>query len=63
MPVTKYIAVTKQICDTLSENTEGVDCSEYYQKTKDLLQDYKCKHASHPNITKEEREAIKTQNV
>ena len=35
---------------------------EYYQKTKDLLQDYKNKgkRASHPNITKEEREAIKT---
>ena len=38
----------------------GVDCSEYYQKTKDLLQDYKGKHASHPNISKMEREAIKT---
>ena len=59
-PFTKYIAVTKQICDRLGENTDGVDCSEYYQKTKDLLQDYKQKHASHPNITKEEREAIKT---
>ena len=35
--VTKYIAVTKQICDRLGENTDGVDCSEYYQKTKDLL--------------------------
>ena len=23
-----------------------MDCSEYYQKTKDLLQDYKNKHAS-----------------
>ena len=62
VPFTEYIAVTKQICDRLSENTDGVDCSEYYQKTKDLLQDYKVKgkHASHPNITKEEREAIKT---
>ena len=27
----------KQICDRLGENTDGVDCSEYYQKTKDLL--------------------------
>ena len=60
MPFTEYIAVTKQICDRLGENTDGVDCSEYYQKTKDLLQDYKNKYASHPNITKEEREAIKT---
>ena len=60
VPFTEYIAFTKQICDKLGENTDGVDCSEYYQKTKDLLQDYKQKHASHPNITKEEREAIKT---
>ena len=50
----------KQICDKLGKNTDRVDCSEYYQKTKDLLQDYKQKHASCPNITKEEREAIKT---
>ena len=57
---TEYIAVTKQICDRLSENTNGVDCSEYYQKPKDLLQDYKDKCASNPNITKEERQAIKT---
>ena len=41
VPITEYIAVTKQICDRLGENTEGVDCSEYYQKTMDLLQDYK----------------------
>ena len=60
MPITKYIAVTKQICDRLGENTDGVDCNEYYQKTKDLLQDYKGKCASHPNISKMEREAIKT---
>ena len=60
MPFTEYIAVTKQICDKLHENTDGIDCSENYQETKDLLQDYKQKHASHPNITKEEREAIKT---
>ena len=53
VPFTKYIAVTKQICDSLGENTEGVYCSEYYQKTKGLLEDYKAKHASHPNITKE----------
>ena len=30
------------------------------KKTKDLLQDYKGKCASHPNISKMEREAIKT---
>ena len=50
VPFTKYIAVTRQICDRLGENTDGVDCSEYYQKTKDLLQDYKGKCASHPNV-------------
>ena len=60
MPFTKYIAVTKQICDKLGENTDGVDCSEYYQKTNDLHLDYKQKCASHPNITKEKREAINT---
>ena len=59
MPFTEYIAVTKQIYDRLGENTDRVNCSEYYQKIKDLLQDYKQKCASHPNITKEEREAIK----
>ena len=46
VPVTDYIAVTKQICDRFGENTNGVDCSEYYQKTKALLQDYKGKCAS-----------------
>ena len=60
MPFTEYIAVTKQICDRLGENTDGVDCSEYYQRTKDLLLDYKQRYTSHPNITKEEKEAIKT---
>ena len=60
VPITEYIAVTKQICDKLGENTEGVDCSEYYQKTKDLLQDYTRKRAAHPNISKMERDAIKT---
>ena len=48
----------------IRDSTDGVDCSEYYQKTKDVLQHYKNKGkcASHPNITKEEREAIKTLN-
>ena len=60
VPITQYIAVTKQICDKLGENTEGVDCSEYYQKTKDLLQDYTRKRAAHPNLSKMERDAIKS---
>ena len=60
VPITEYIAVTKQICDKLGENTEGVDCSEYYQKTKDLLQDYTRKRAAHPNLSKMERDAIRT---
>ena len=34
VPVTEYIAVTKQICNRLGENTDGVDCSEYYQKNQ-----------------------------
>ena len=60
VPFAEYIAVTKQICDRLSENTDGVNCSEYYQNTKGLLLDYKQRCTSHPNITKEEMEAIKT---
>ena len=52
VPFTEYIVVTKQICDRLGENTDGVNCSEYHQKTKNLLQDYKQKHASCPNITR-----------
>ena len=60
VPVTEYIAVTNEICDRLGENADGVDCSEYYQKTKDLLEDYKGNCAFHPNIPKMEREAIKT---
>ena len=34
VPFTEYIAVTKQICDRLGENTDGVDCSEYYKKPR-----------------------------
>ena len=45
-PLTKYIAVTK-------------DCTEIYQKTKEILQHYKKKSYTR-NITKEEKEAIKT---
>ena len=34
VPLTEYIAVTKRICNELSENTAGRDCTEIYQKTK-----------------------------
>ena len=61
MPLTEYIAVTKRICDEPGENTTGKDCTKIYQKTKEILQHYKKKKKSHTcNITKEEREAIKT---
>ena len=36
------------------------DCTEIYQKTKEILQHYKKKKSFTHNITKEEREAIKT---
>ena len=60
VPFTRYIAVTKRICDVLGENTAGKDCTEIYQKTKEVLQHYKKKETHTHNITKEEREAIKT---
>ena len=60
VPLTKYIAVTKRICDELGENTTGKDCTEIYQKTKEILQHYKKKKSYTRNITKEEKEAIKT---
>ena len=60
MPLTKYIAVTKRICDELGENTTSNDCTEIYQKTKEILQHYKKKKSHTCNITKEERETIKT---
>ena len=60
VPLTKYIAVTKRICDELGENTTGKDCTEIYQKTKEILHHYKKKKSFTHNITKEEREAIKT---
>ena len=31
-PLTEYIAVTKRICNELSENTAGRDCTVIYQK-------------------------------
>ena len=60
VPLTGYIAVTKCICDELHENTEGKDCTEIYQKTKEILQQYKDKKDHTCNISKEEKEAIKT---
>ena len=60
VPLTEYIAVTKRICDELGENTTGKDCTNIYQKTKEILHHYKKKKSFTHNITKEEREAIKT---
>ena len=60
VPLTEYIAVTKRICDELGENTTGKDCTEIYQKTKEVLQHFKDKKGPARNITKQEKEAIKT---
>ena len=60
VPLTEYIVVTKKICDELGENMTGKDCTEIYQKTKENLQHYQKKKSHTHNITKEEREAIKT---
>ena len=60
VPLTEYIAVTKRICDELSENTAGRDCTEIYQKTKEVLQLFKEKKGPTCNTTKKEWEAIKT---
>ena len=60
VPITEYIAVTKRICDELGENTTGKDCTEIYQKTKEVLQHFKEKKGLTHNITKQEKEAIKT---
>ena len=60
VPITEYIAVTKRICDELGENTTGKDCTEIYQKTKEVLQHFKEKKGLARNITKQEKEAIKT---
>ena len=60
VPLTEYIAVTKRICDELSENTVGRDCTEIYQKTKEVLQHFKEKKGPTHNTTKEEWEAIRT---
>ena len=60
VPLTEYIAVTRRICDELGENTAGRDCTEIYQKTKEVLHHFKEKKGPTCNITKEEWEAIKT---
>ena len=60
VPLTKYIAVTKRICDELDENTAGKDCTEIYQNTKEVLQHFRDKKGHTHNTTKEEWEAIKT---
>ena len=60
VPLTQYIAVTKRICDELGENTVGKDCTEIYQKTKEVLQHLKEKKGHTCITTKEEWEAIKT---
>ena len=51
--------MTKRICDELGENTIGKDCTEIYQKTKEVLQYFKEKKGHTRNTTKEEWEAIK----
>ena len=58
--LTEYIAVTKRICDELGEKTTGKDCTEIYQKTKEVLQHFKDKKGPMCNISKQEKEAIKT---
>ena len=60
VPITEYITVTKRICDELGENTTGKDCTEIYQKTKEVLQHFKEKKGPTRNITRQEKEAIKT---
>ena len=58
--LTDYIAVTKGICDELGENTAGRDCTEIYQKSKEVLQHFKDKKGPTHNNTRKEQEAIKT---
>ena len=61
VPITEYIAVTKRICDELGENTIGEGLvQKIYQKTKEVLQHFKEKKGPAHNITKQEKEAIKT---
>ena len=44
----------------MGENTTGKDCTEIYQKTKEVLQHFKEKKGPTRNITRQEKEAIKT---
>ena len=60
MPITEYIAVTKRICDELGENTTGKDCTEIYQKNQRSPTRLQGKEGPTRNITKQEKEAIKT---
>ena len=60
VPLSEYIASTKRICDELGENTVGKNCTDIYQKTKEVLQHFKGKKGQNCNITKEEWEAIIT---
>ena len=59
VPLTEYIAVTKRIYDELGENTARRDCTEIYQKTKEVLQHFKDKKGLTHNTTRKEQEAIK----
>ena len=59
VPLMEYIAFTKRICDELGENTAGRDCTEIYQKTKEVLQHFKDKKGPTCNITKKERRPSK----
>ena len=47
VPLTEYIAITKKICDELGENMTGKDCTEIYQKTKEILQHYQKEEVTH----------------
>ena len=59
VPLTEYIAVTKRICDELGENTTGKTVQRSTKNQRDLASLQKKKSFTR-NITKEEREAIKT---
>ena len=59
LPINEYVAATKQICDALGENNQKLDCTDYYHKVRDLLTQHKGKRIEH-NITREEKEALKS---
>ena len=60
VPLTEYIAVTKRICDELGAKKTLERTTEIYQKTKEVLQHFKDKKGPTHNITKQEKEVIKT---